>query len=36
MCKAIDLAFDGHDAVADIEATRDLHLHLVGYIKDVL
>lgn len=36
MCRAIDLAFDGHDAVADIEATRDLHLHLVEYIKDVL
>lgn len=36
MCKAIDLVFDGHDAVADIEATRDLHLHLVEYIKDVL
>jgi DNA polymerase III alpha subunit (gram-positive type) len=28
-CKAIGLELDAHDAVADIEATRDLHLHLV-------
>jgi DNA polymerase III epsilon subunit-like protein len=33
MCAAIDLSFDGHDAVADIEATRDLHKHLIEYIK---
>lgn len=34
-CKAIlDLELDAHDAVADIEATRDLHLHLMNkYLK---
>lgn len=29
-CKTIGLEFDAHDAVADIEATRDLHLYLVN------
>lgn len=33
-CKELlDLELDAHDAAADIEATRDLHLHLVELIK---
>ncbi len=31
-CEFFDIAFDTHDAVADIEATRDLHLELVKLI----
>lgn len=33
VCKHFDIAFDAHDAVADIEATRDLHLELMNFIK---
>lgn len=33
MCEWLGLEFDGHDAVADIEATRDLHYKLISYIK---
>jgi DNA polymerase III alpha subunit (gram-positive type) len=32
VCKYFDINFDAHDAVADIEATRDLHLELMNYI----
>ena len=32
-CKAVGLEFDAHDAVGDIEATRDLHLRLVEMLQ---
>jgi DNA polymerase III epsilon subunit-like protein len=32
-CKTIGLEFDGHDAVADIEATRDLFQYLIRLTK---
>ena len=33
ICEWLELDFDGHDAVADIEATRDLHYKLISFIK---
>ena len=32
-CKTMGLEFDAHDAVADIEATRDLHIHLMEVLN---
>jgi DNA polymerase III epsilon subunit-like protein len=32
-CKTIGLEFDGHDAISDIEATRDLFQYLIRLTK---
>jgi len=32
-CKTMEIEFDAHDAVADIEATRDLHLRLLEVLN---
>ena len=34
-CKALNLGYDAHGAVADIEATRDLHLHLLSMLRSI-
>lgn len=35
ICGYYDITFNSHDAVADIEATRDLHLKLCKFIKEI-